>query len=219
MAWVAADGSGASGTLLRSDPYKNRFYPSSFTPDAARLAYYAGHPERGDFDLWTVPFKEDVSGPQAGNPEPFLRTQANEAHPAFSPDGHWIAYESNESGIPQIYVVSYPDKSRTVQVSSDGGAFPMWSQVRHELFFRGGDNRIRVTAYEVKGGLFLPQKARVWSEARLAERLSASRNFSLSADGTRAAALLPEESAPPMPGNRVVFVLNFFDDLRRRFRP
>jgi hypothetical protein len=95
----------------------------------------------------------------------------------------------------------------------------MWSQARHELFFRGGDNRIRVAAYEVKGGLFLPQKARVWSDVRLAERLNASRNFSMSADGTRAAALLPDEAGQTMLGNQVVFVLNFFDELRRRFRP
>ena len=113
-------------------------------------------------------------------------------------------------------MVSYPDKSRKVQISNDGGNFPMCSHVRHELFFRGGDNRIMVTAYEVKGGLFLPQKARVWSEARLAERLNASRNFSMSADGTRAAVLMPAEAAQPAPGNHVVFVLNFFDDLRRR---
>jgi hypothetical protein len=95
----------------------------------------------------------------------------------------------------------------------------MWSQARHELFFRGGDNRIMVTAYEIKGGSFVSGKARVWSDVRLAERLNSSRNFSLSADGTRAAVLLPEESVQPVPGNRVVFVLNFFDDLRRRFRP
>jgi Tol biopolymer transport system component len=137
-------------------------------------------------------------------------------HPTFSPDGHWIAYASNESGILQVYVVSYPDKLRKVQVSSDGGDFTVWSHVRHELFFRGGDNRIMVAAYEVKDGLFLPQKARVWSETRLAELLNASRNFSMSADGTRAAVLMPAEAAQPAPGNHVVFVLNFFDDLRRR---
>jgi serine/threonine-protein kinase len=216
IAWVAADGSGASGTLLRSDPHKKLLFPSSFAPDGGRLAYYAGRPDLGGFDLWTVPVEEGASGPRAGNSEPFLRTPANEVHPTFSPDGHWIAYGSNESGIFQVYVVSYPDKSRKVQVSSDGGDFTVWSHVRHELFFRGGDNRIMVAAYEVKDGLFLPHKARVWSEVRLAELLNASRNFSMSADGTRAAVLMPAEAAQPAPGNHVVFVLNFFDDLCRR---
>jgi serine/threonine-protein kinase len=219
MSWVAADGSGASGLLIRSDNPHKLEIPSSFSPGGDRLAYYEGSRDLGGFDLWTAPVEEGSAGPRAGTPEPFVQTPADERHPAFSPDGHWIAYESRESGIPQIYVVSYPDKRHRVQVSSEGGAFPMWSQARHELFFRGGDNRIRVTAYEIKGGSFVSGKARVWSDARLAERPLSTRNFSLSADGTRAAVLLPEESAQPAPGNHVVFVLNFFDDLRRRSRP
>jgi serine/threonine protein kinase/Tol biopolymer transport system component len=210
---VPADGSAAPERLTKSQKLQ---FPTSFTPDGGRLAYYEGRRDLGGFDLWTVPVKEDASGLRVGNPEPFLRTLADERHPVFSPDGRWIAYDSNESGIPQVYVISFPGKAHKVQISSEGGAFPMWSQTRSELFFRGGDNRIMVAAYETKGGLFLPQKARVWSAARLAERLSASRNFSMSPDGSRAVALMPEDAAQPESGYHVTFVLNFFDELRRR---
>ncbi len=217
MNWVAADGSGASGILLKSeDPYKKLLYAASFSPAGDRLAYYVGSRDLGGFDLWTAPFEENATEVRAGAPEPFIRTPADERHPAFSPDGRWIAFESNESGIAQVYVVSYPDKMRRVQISSDGGAFPTWSRAHKELFFRSAGQHIMVAGYETKGRSFTPGKPRVWSDAPLAERPLSSRNFSMSADGTRAAVLMPEQSAQPAPANRVVFVLNFFDELRRR---
>lgn len=92
----------------------------------------------------------------------------------------------------------------------------MWSHARKELFFRSVDQHIMVAGYEIKGGSFRSGKARIWADVPLAQRPLLSCNFSMPADGTRAAVLMPEQSAQAAPGNRVVFVLNFLDELRRR---
>ena len=96
------------------------------------------------FDLWTVPVENDGGGLRAGKPEIFLQTSSDERNPSFSPDGHWLAYVSNESGDFQLYVRTFPDKGGKWQISSAGGAYPMWSRSRRELFFASLENRIMV---------------------------------------------------------------------------
>src|SRR5262249_16210241 len=63
-----------------------------------------------------------------GKPEVFLQTPADERNSSFSPDGKWLAYASNESGIYQVYVGAFPDTGGKWQISSDGGTYPMWSR-------------------------------------------------------------------------------------------
>ena len=62
--------------------------------------------------------------------------------PAFSPDGRWIAYASNESGEYQVAVQSYPAGHGKWQVSINGGAQPVWSQDGKELFYKSLDNKL-----------------------------------------------------------------------------
>jgi len=62
----------------------------------------------------------------------------------FSPDGHWVAYVSDESGRNEVYVRPYPEGTR-VQISVAGGSQPVWSSNGHELFFRSGDELLAVT--------------------------------------------------------------------------
>ena len=109
----------------------------------------------------------------------------------FSPDGHWLAYTSKESGSYQVYVRAFPDKGGKWQISNAGGIYPVWSRNGRELFFRSDDNRIMVAAYEVKGDSIVADKPRVWSEEKL--RTSGHRNcdYDVAPDGKRIAALVP----------------------------
>src|SRR5205807_8987958 len=75
--------------------------PWSFSPDGRRLAYYQMN-ESTAFDLWTVPVQQNGTHMTAGQPESFLQTPAFEVYPAFSPDGGWLAYSSNESGAWEV---------------------------------------------------------------------------------------------------------------------
>jgi len=73
---------------------------------------------------------------------PYLISQNNEFSPAFSPDGRWVAVVTNESGITEVYVRSYPNPSARVQISAGGGAEPVWSRDGTRLFYRSGAARL-----------------------------------------------------------------------------
>jgi hypothetical protein len=62
----------------------------------------------------------------------------------FSPDGHWVAYTSNESGRNEVYVQPFPGPGPKRQVSTEGGNEPLWPRKGHELFFRSGNKTMAV---------------------------------------------------------------------------
>ena len=76
-------------------------------------------------------------------PEPFLQTRFDERSPAFSPNGRWIAYDSNASGRTEVYIRPFPATSdnRQLRVSDRGGWGPRWRDDGRELFFAGLDGR------------------------------------------------------------------------------
>jgi serine/threonine-protein kinase len=212
LSWTRANGAVKPQLLIRT---KHVAAPYSFTPDGKRLAYMELDPETS-YDVWTVPVENDGTGLRAGKPEVFLQTPAAELYPSFSPDGKWLAYTSDESGSYHVYVRAFPDTGEKVQVSSDGG-YPMWSRSKRELFFESSDNRIMVADYTVQGDKFVPAKPRLWSEKALANTLNIRRNVDLAPDGRHVVALMPTEGLETQPSqHHVVFLENFFDELRRR---
>jgi Tol biopolymer transport system component len=209
---IRSDGAGKPQSLTQS---KNTQFPWSFTSDGKRLAFM--EPSSGSFDLWTVSLESDGAGLRAGKPEVFMQTQATE--PSLSPDGRWIAYASDESGTYQVYVRAFPDKGGKWQISNSGGGYPMWSRKEHELFFETLDNHIMVAAYTVKGNSFVADKPRAWSEKQLGGGgiSNFAKNVDLAPDGKRIVALMPVETAEGQKAqSHVIFLMNFFDELRRR---
>src|SRR5260221_11267441 len=75
----------------------------------------------------------------------FLPTPADEFGPAGSPDGHWVAYVSDESSRAEVYVRAFPTPGGKVQVSLDGGSEARWSREGRELFYRNGDRMMVAT--------------------------------------------------------------------------
>ena len=214
--WTRADGAGKPQPLTQS---KNRQVPFSFTPDGKRLAWFE-RTESVGYVLWTMPLERDGTGLRGGTPEVFLRDVLGARYPMFSPDGRWLAYTSNESGTSQVSVRAFPDRGGKWQISNGGGTFPVWSRNGREVFFRAGDNRIMVVAYTVKGDSFVADQPRVWSEQRLADFgivEHGSWSYDLAPDGKRVAALMPVETAEAQQAqNHVIFLQNFFDELRRK---
>jgi Tol biopolymer transport system component/tRNA A-37 threonylcarbamoyl transferase component Bud32 len=214
MSAVRSDGAAKPQPLTQS---KNAQYPFSFTPDGKRMAFNERH---SGFlsDLWTVPINGDGAGLRNGKPEIFRQTAADERWPAFSPDGRWLAYASNESGTFQIYVRAFPDKGGKWQISNNGGVYPKWSRNGLELFFRTEDSpMIMVASYKTKGDSFVAEKPRVWSERKIANTGPTGNNYDLAPDGKRFAVLMPVEAPEAQQAqNHVVFLLNFFDELRRK---
>jgi Tol biopolymer transport system component len=82
-------------------------------------------------------------------------TEVGGSYPRFSPDGRWIAYVSYETGQSEIYVVPFPELDRRLQVSSNGGTFPRWSQTGDELFFYSHqDGALMSVRYTTDDGVF-----------------------------------------------------------------
>lgn len=226
MSVTRSDGSGKPQPLTQS---KSTQYPWSFTPDGKRLSFIESRrPDAssinqallgsgGAYHLWTVPLESDSAGLRAGKPEVFLQTPADERAPAFSADGRWMAYSSDESGTFQVYVRAFPDKGGKWQISNSGGTYPMWSRNGHELFFETLDNHVMVAAYAVNGDSFVADKPRVWSGKQLGGVANAAKNIDLAPDGKRIVALMPVETAEGQKAqSHVIFLENFFDEVRRR---
>jgi serine/threonine-protein kinase len=87
---------------------------------------------RGAFDLVAL----DLAG--SHKLEPVLATRYNEGWPALSPDGHWLAYQSDESGRQEVYLRAWPGLGSKLQISQNGGTEPAWSRDGRELFYRSG---------------------------------------------------------------------------------
>jgi serine/threonine-protein kinase len=118
IAVIRADGGGQPQPVTQST---NNQYPWSFTSDGKRLAFM--ETSGGTLnDLWTVPLESGGAGLRGGKPEVFLQTPADERTPAISPDGRWMAYRSDESGTPQVYVRAFPDTGGKWQISNSSGA-------------------------------------------------------------------------------------------------
>jgi serine/threonine-protein kinase len=188
--------------------------PVSFSPDGKYLSYDSVTGTRGIFML---PLDlTDPERPKPGKPEPFLQTSATDAEGVFSPDGHWVAYQSDESGGPQVYVRPFPGPGGKWQIS--GGTTPVWSRNGRELFYVGPDERIRVTEYSAKGASFIYSSPRVWSDKQL-NRAGGRRFLDIAPDGKRFA-VFPVLDAGERQGNvHVTFLLNFADEVRRRSIP
>jgi Tol biopolymer transport system component len=168
------------------------------------------------YDIWTVPIESDTAGLKAGKPEVFLQTAANERYPQLSRDGRWMMYVSSESGTFQVYVRAFPDKGGKWQISNSGGTYPMWSAGR-DLFFETLEGRVMAAAYTVTGDSFVADKVRPWSEQQLGGLINNTRNIDLASDGKRIVALMPAETkGEQQVQNHVVFLQNFFDELRRK---
>ena len=134
----------------------------------------------------------------------------------LSPDGRWLAYTSNESGVHEVYLRRFPELDRKLQVSNSGGREPLWNPDRSELFYRHGSGLFAV-AIDWSGGF--PELARpkllFERESSLA---SEGRNFGywlydVTSDGQRFVTV--DDSVAPPPPTHLVLVQNWDEELKR----
>jgi len=124
--WQAADGTGPVERLTQG----RNFFPTAFSPDALKLVFSSSSSSQVSSDIVTLtPGSRD-------RPSPLIHTPFRELNAEISPDGRWIAYQSDESGHAEIYVRPFPniDGGRW-QVSTDGGERPLWARNGRELFY------------------------------------------------------------------------------------
>ena len=151
---------------------------------------------------------------KAGTPEPFLKSTFTDLNPSFSPDGRWLAYQSDESGTNEVYVRAFPPPTSGQggrrHISNNGGIFPCWFRTGQDLLYQSGD-QILTASYTVKGDTFVAEKPRV----RIARLAGAQ--WVLAPDGKRVVVVTLVGSVDaPKQEHEVVFIQNFFDELRWR---
>jgi eukaryotic-like serine/threonine-protein kinase len=112
---------------------------------ASRDGHFLFTVTRGTNDIWVLPLFGDRQ------PIPYVHTEFQETEPHLSPNGRWLAYQSNESKRNEIYVVSFPQPTERWQISTDGGIAPTWSHDGRELYYCGGNGRIM--AVDIKPGI------------------------------------------------------------------
>jgi hypothetical protein len=127
-------------------------------------------------DLWTLPLSSD--GPP-GRPTIFLQTPFNEGAGVFSPNGDWIAYESDESGRYEVHMRRFPSAEDRKPISREGGRSPQWRRDGRELYYLAPDQTLMAVAVdEATGDVGVPQPLPV-------KAVGASSSYAASGDGRR----------------------------------
>jgi Tol biopolymer transport system component len=216
--WIRADGAGDAQRLAES---KNLQFAGSWRPDGKVLAFNQFNPGTNN-DILTLPIEGDEkTGWKPGEPKPFVNSTFNEFAPAFSPDGRWLAYMSNNEsgGGYEVYVRPFPGPGGKWQISTGAGGYPKWSRNGKELFYRTADSKIMVVTYTASGDSFRADKPQLWSPGQFTDRGLGNSNFDLHPDGKRFAVLKSPGTEQATAVNKVSFIFNFFDELRRRVPP
>jgi len=129
----SVDGDASERLLLATPQNKSGMDWSS---DGRFLLYRSPAPTTG-FDLWALPMTGDVRKPFA-----VVQTNFDERDGQFSPDGHWIAYQTNESGHTEIVIQPFPGPGGKHQISTGGGTQVRWRPDGRELFYVSADGRL-----------------------------------------------------------------------------
>ena len=141
----ASNGSGAEAQLVDS---RNNTVPQDWSRDGRWLLYHELHPTTGR-DLWALDMTSRDLTPRA-----VANTPAEEVVAAFSPDGRWVAYQTNESGRFEVVVQPFPDAGGKWQVSTAGGVAPRWRADGKELYFLAPDATMMAVPVTAAGPSF-----------------------------------------------------------------
>ena len=183
--------------------------PWGATPDGNTLVFDYGLPDTGT-DIGVFSMEGERTW------EPLIATAANEAAPALSPDGQWIAYTSDETGERLVYVERFPQRGGKETISRVPAAHPMWSPDGHELFYVTDAGR-RLMAVPIEPGPTLQagEATSLFEDQFL--WTPNNRNYDISPDGQRflwlkvPGATTSQNDAVP----GAILVKNWFEELKR----
>jgi Tol biopolymer transport system component/tRNA A-37 threonylcarbamoyl transferase component Bud32 len=187
--WQAADGSGVPEPLTNADVDE---IPSSIH---GRLLAYEDLDPATKNDLWVMSLDDR-------KPHELLRTPFDETFARFSPDGRWIAYQSNQSGAWEVYVQRYPGSGARLQVSEGGGTRAMWQPDGTSLIYLRGTDVMRATISE--SGTGTPAK------------MFALQPNDMLLDVMRDGRLVVARRHAPPPPTSVNLIVNWFKEVRQR---
>jgi serine/threonine-protein kinase len=196
---MAADGS-SPAKALNSVAFA---MADSISPDGGELLYSTQSIAANDAALWLLPIK------LGAQPKQLFPGIARVFDARISPDGHWIATNSAQTGLPQIYLQAYPGPGERVQVSTDGGREPVWAPDGSKLYFRNGK---KFMAVDVKTRPALAAgKSRVLFEG---DFVLSHHDYGILPDGRHFIVIQPV--AGKMPPAELHVVVNWSEELKAR---
>ena len=171
------------------------------TPDG-RAVRFCAQAAPGQWDIWRLP----LDG--SSKPEPFLVTRERELLPSFSPDGRFVAYHSDDSGRPEVYVQPFPGPGEKRRISVAGGSLPRWRRDGRELFYLGADTQLMAVPIRL-GSSAEPGTPSALFAIEAAQNVMTE--YDVSRDGQRFLVNSPVPGAAAAP----IVVLNWTADLPR----
>jgi serine/threonine protein kinase/Tol biopolymer transport system component len=207
------NGGGTEELLLRTPLNKSA---TDWSSDGRFLLYRSSDPKTG-VDIWALPMSGANASPvgrsdQAldGDRKPFavVQTDDDERDGQFSPNGKWIAYQSNESGRFQIYAQPFPGPGTKKLISTNGGAQVRWRRDGRELFYIGLDGRLMAVPirFSADGKTIELAAAVPLFPTRVGDPLEERQQYSVSPDGQRFLMNIVSEEAAISP---VTVILNY----------
>jgi serine/threonine-protein kinase len=208
--WQPADGSADAERLTES---ANVQIPYSVTPDGAGIVVRDLEPDGTSISLHRL-----ASGNER-QLQPLLKNGFVNDNPALSPDGRWIAYESNASGRDEIYVRPFPDMSvGQWQVSTAGGEEALWARNGKELFYRAPDGSVMGVSVDAGETFRAGAPAKIIDSGSYfaGDDTATWRTYDVSADGSRFLLIKGEDNPrQAATAQRLVVVQNWVEELKR----
>jgi serine/threonine-protein kinase len=214
--WQPADGTGMAERLTTAAIPQ---FATAFSPDGTRLLLQDG----GTIGNAETPLAFAISilpMDGKGKPAPLIHTPFTIRNADVSPDGRWIAYESNESAQFQIYVQPFPDvNAGRWQISSAGGTKPLWAPNGRELFYVDGTGAVTTVPIQAAAAFSFGKPVRL-VDAKYFHGVQQSRSYDVSRDGQRFL-MIKDAGAASGQGSaettaNIVVVINWFDELKQR---
>lgn len=204
--WRNADGTGMEERLVANARAQ---WATSWSRDGNEVLFFECDTWLSGCDLGRL----SLSGERRA--ELFLATEFNEVHPALSPDGRWVAYESDRTGDAEIYVRPYPNVDDGLwKVSTAGGKQPIWSPNGKALYYSAAGQGIerQLMAVDIKDSLALdvgePEVRFAFGQVFNAD----NRSFDVHPDGRR---FLVAEPGSAMEGQPLVYVQNWLEEVEQ----
>ena len=214
--WKAADGTGTAELLLSIDDSVSMIVPYDWLPDGSALLVHAEFPDTGR-DIGMVSTENG-----SGTWKPLIQSAANEWSPVISPNGQWLAYTSDETGIDEVYIRRFPELEDRRLVSVGGGVMLNWSSDSSELVYirrvRGAADLVMRVPIDVSEGdppSLLVEPAELLFESRYYNGEFGFRTTDVAADGRFLMVKLGaknDEDAQPL---QIILVQNWFEELTR----
>lgn len=210
LVWAAEDSTGETRDAPTRREQDNMLFPNDWGPDGELVVT---RQIGAEYDILSMRFDE---GGEPLPAVPLVATPDQEGGAAFSPDGNWLAYTSDESGVLEVYARPYPGEGRRWTISTRGGTSPLWSSDGRTLYYRNG-TRMMTVAVET-GPALNPARPQLLFDNPTLEIVGEDgfgRNYDLSPDGDRF--VMVQEPGPWAP--RLNLWLNWFEELKTRVPP